>query len=43
MVGELGKAYLGTEWSEALIFGILIIILLFRPTGLLGARTREKV
>jgi branched-chain amino acid transport system permease protein len=43
VVGELGKAYLGAKWSEALIFGILIVILLFRPTGLLGARTREKV
>jgi branched-chain amino acid transport system permease protein len=43
VVGELGKAYLGAKWSEALIFGILILILLFRPTGLLGARTREKV
>ncbi|MBY0456776.1 MAG: branched-chain amino acid ABC transporter permease [Gemmataceae bacterium] len=43
VVGELGKAYLGAKWSEALIFGILIVILLFRPTGLLGARVREKV
>lgn len=43
VIGELGKAYLGAKWSEALIFGILIVILLFRPTGLLGARTREKV
>jgi branched-chain amino acid transport system permease protein len=43
VVGELGKAYLGAKWSESLIFGILIVILLFRPTGLLGARTREKV
>jgi branched-chain amino acid transport system permease protein len=43
VVGELGKAYVGAKWSEALIFAILIIILLFRPTGLLGARTREKV
>ncbi|QJW93308.1 branched-chain amino acid ABC transporter permease [Frigoriglobus tundricola] len=43
VVGELGKAYLGAKWSEALIFAILIVILLFRPTGLLGARTREKV
>ena len=43
VVGELGKAYIGAKWSEALIFGILIIILLFRPNGLLGARTREKV
>ncbi|HEV3438691.1 MAG TPA: branched-chain amino acid ABC transporter permease [Gemmata sp.] len=43
VVGELGKAYLGSKWSEALIFAILIVILLFRPAGLLGARTREKV
>jgi branched-chain amino acid transport system permease protein len=43
VVGELGKAYLGAKWSEAIIFAILILILLFRPTGLLGARTREKV
>jgi branched-chain amino acid transport system permease protein len=43
VVGALGEAYLGAKWSQALIFGILIVILLFRPTGLLGARTREKV
>jgi branched-chain amino acid transport system permease protein len=43
VVGELGKAYLGAKWSEATIFAILIVILLFRPAGLLGARTREKV
>jgi len=43
LVKALGGAYLGAEWSEALIFGILIVILLFRPNGLLGARTREKV
>jgi branched-chain amino acid transport system permease protein len=43
VVGELSKAYLGTEWSEAVVFTILIVVLLFRPAGLLGARTREKV
>jgi branched-chain amino acid transport system permease protein len=43
VVGELSKAYLGAKWSEATIFAILILILLFRPAGLLGARTREKV
>lgn len=43
VVGELSKAYLGAKWSEATIFAILIIILLFRPAGLLGARVREKV
>jgi branched-chain amino acid transport system permease protein len=43
VVGELAKAYLGTKWSEAVVFTILIVILLFRPAGLLGTRTREKV
>ncbi|HEX4611813.1 MAG TPA: branched-chain amino acid ABC transporter permease [Urbifossiella sp.] len=43
LVKTLGGAYIGAEWSEALIFGILVIILIFRPNGLLGARTREKV
>jgi branched-chain amino acid transport system permease protein len=43
VVGELSKAYLGTEWSEAVVFTILIVILVFRPSGLLGTRVREKV
>jgi branched-chain amino acid transport system permease protein len=43
LVRSLGSRYAGEEWSEAVVFGILIVILLFRPTGLLGARTREKV
>ncbi|MBA4065242.1 MAG: branched-chain amino acid ABC transporter permease [Isosphaera sp.] len=43
VVGELSKAYLGAKWSEATVFAILIVILVFRPAGLLGARTREKV
>ena len=43
LVGELAKAYLGMKWSEAVVFTILIVILVFRPAGLLGARTREKV
>ncbi len=43
LVRSLGSAYVGEQWSEALIFGILIVILIFRPNGLLGARTREKV
>ena len=43
LVRSLGSKYAGEEWSEALIFAILILILLFRPNGLLGARTPEKV
>ena len=43
LVRSLGSRYAGEEWSEALVFGILILILLFRPNGLLGARIPEKV
>jgi branched-chain amino acid transport system permease protein len=43
LVRSLGSGYVGEKWSESLIFVILIVILIFRPTGLLGARTREKV
>ncbi len=43
LIQKLGTAYVGDQWSQPLIFAILIIILIFRPNGLLGARTREKV
>jgi branched-chain amino acid transport system permease protein len=43
LVRSLGSKYAGEEWSEAVIFAILILILLFRPNGLLGARIPEKV
>ena len=43
LVRTYGSAYVGERWSTALIFVILIVVLVFRPTGLLGSRTREKV
>lgn len=43
MVYSLASAYIDARWATAMIFVILIVILVFRPTGLLGARTREKV
>ncbi|MEQ8198789.1 MAG: branched-chain amino acid ABC transporter permease, partial [Clostridiaceae bacterium] len=39
----LTKAYISTSLSDAIAFAILIIVLLFKPTGLLGDRTKEKV
>jgi branched-chain amino acid transport system permease protein len=33
----------GGVWSNAVVFGVLILVLAFRPTGLLGSRAREKV
>jgi branched-chain amino acid transport system permease protein len=33
----------GTAWSHAIIFAILILILVFRPSGLLGQQVPDKV
>ena len=43
LVTSLGSFYVGERWTSALVFAILIVILVFRPSGLLGSRTREKV
>ena len=37
------KAYIGTELADAIVFGVLIIVLLVRPAGLLGKYVPEKV
>lgn len=41
--GGWGLPHGGAAWHEAVIFAILILILVFRPSGLLGQRTPEKV
>lgn len=38
-----GLPHGGIAWVEVFIFGILILILVFRPSGLLGSHTPEKV
>ncbi|MCA9268323.1 MAG: branched-chain amino acid ABC transporter permease, partial [Planctomycetales bacterium] len=43
LVRALGSAYVGEEWSSPLVFMILIVILVFKPEGLMGRRVREKV
>jgi branched-chain amino acid transport system permease protein len=43
LVRAWGSAYIGERWTSALVFAVLIVVLVFRPTGLLGSRTREKV
>ncbi len=40
---EVGAAAAGyARWSEAMIFGVLVIVLVFRPTGLLGQQLGER-
>jgi branched-chain amino acid transport system permease protein len=43
LIRALGSAYVGEKWTGALVFATLIVLLVFRPQGLLGARVREKV
>ena len=39
----LGKAYISTELGDAFVFAVLIVVLLVKPTGLLGKKVHEKV
>lgn len=43
MIESLSKAYISTNLSDAIVFGVLVIVLLFRPTGLLGKKKFVKV
>ena len=37
------KSYISTQFSDAIVFAVLIIVLLIKPTGLLGKKVSEKV
>ena len=37
------KAYISTQLSDAIVFAVLIVVLLIKPTGLLGKKINEKV
>lgn len=39
----LSKAYISQQLSDAIVFAVLIIVLLFKPTGILGKNIQEKV
>ncbi|HPX33003.1 MAG TPA: branched-chain amino acid ABC transporter permease [Erysipelotrichaceae bacterium] len=43
IIETLTKAYLSTQLSDAIVFMVLIIVLLIKPSGLLGKRIHEKV
>jgi branched-chain amino acid transport system permease protein len=42
-VQEFGSAYLSTQLRDVYVFGILIIVLLVKPSGLFGSTAVEKV
>ncbi len=42
LISAYSDYYIGSKWTEVVIFGILIGVLVFRPTGLLGMRVPDK-
>lgn len=40
---NLSKAYISSKLSDAIVFSVLILVLVVRPTGILGKQMREKV
>lgn len=43
VIEAMGAAYISIAWKDAIAFLVLIVILIVRPTGLLGERVAEKV
>ncbi len=41
VIQQISDNRIGTEWTAAIVFGYLVLILVFRPQGLLGEQTRE--
>lgn len=39
----LGKAYISSQLADAIVFAVLIVVLLVKPTGLFGKNIQEKV
>ena len=43
LIESLSKAYISTELADAIVFGVLVVVLLVKPSGLLGKKTLVKV
>jgi branched-chain amino acid transport system permease protein len=43
LIEAMGAAYISIAWKDAITFGVLIAILILRPTRLLGERVADKV
>ena len=43
VIEMLARTYISTKFADAIVFGVLIVVLLVRPAGLLGKQINEKV
>ena len=40
---SLSKAYISSDLADAIVFGVLVVVLLVKPSGLLGKKKLVKV
>ena len=43
LIESLSKAYISSEMADAIVFLVLIIVLVVKPTGIFGKKISEKV
>ena len=43
IIENLSKAYISSQLADAIVFMVLIIVLMVKPTGILGKKIQEKV
>lgn len=43
LIESISKAYISSQLSDAIVFGVLVVVLLVKPSGLLGKNRIEKV
>lgn len=43
LIEQFSKTYIATMWSDAIVFLVLVLVLVVKPTGILGKEIREKV
>ena len=42
LINAFSDRYLAAQWTNAIVFGVLIAVLVFRPTGLLGQQVADR-
>ncbi len=43
IIESLTKTYISSQLADAVVFAVLVLVLVFKPSGILGKNTREKV
>lgn len=43
LIESLSSGYVSAEWNDVIVFGVLILVLVIKPTGILGERVVERM